>query len=103
MRPAEAVALLLARLLALTVSANKYDFSVAARGCDHGISLAGGGGVERKGGGFGGYCITQPPSTLSVWPVTKPLPSAAKNSIAFAMSSGAPRRLTDWCSSTKRS
>ena len=37
----------------------------------------------------------QPPSTSSVWPVTKPLSSPAKNAIARATSSTSPRRLID--------
>ena len=37
----------------------------------------------------------QPPSTSSVWPVTKRLSSPAKNAIARATSSTSPRRLID--------
>jgi uncharacterized protein YbjT (DUF2867 family) len=37
----------------------------------------------------------QPPSTSSVWPVTKPLSSPAKNATARATSSTSPRRLID--------
>jgi Amidohydrolase len=42
----------------------------------------------------------QPPSTSSVWPLTKPLSSPAKNAIARATSSTSPRRLIDCASST---
>ena len=44
----------------------------------------------------------QPPSTSSVWPVTKRLSSPAKNAIARATSSTSPRRLIDWAASTSR-
>ena len=43
-----------------------------------------------------------PPSTSSVWPVTKPASSPAKNAIARATSSTSPRRLSDCASSTPR-
>src|SRR5690606_4718959 len=39
-------------------------------------------------------CMTQPPSTLMVWPVMKPDSSEARNISALAMSRAWPRRLT---------
>ena len=44
----------------------------------------------------------QPPSTSSVWPLTKLAVGAAKNAIASATSSTSPLRLIDWASSTSR-
>ena len=48
-------------------------------------------------------CMTQPPSTSSVWPEMKPDSGDARNSTACAMSSALPRRLTLWLSRMRRS
>ena len=58
--------------------------------------VVGGGGRRRR------QPRIQPPSTSSVWPVTKPLSSPAKNAIARATSSTSPRRLIDCAASTPR-
>jgi hypothetical protein len=62
------------------------DFPGRALGAGHGAHLQRAAGAQFR---------AQPPSTSSVWPVTKPLSSPAKKAIARATSSTSPRRLMD--------
>jgi len=72
--------------------------SIACRTEDSSVVMAGvrppvpkrfpsGNGVDR-------YVQEKPPSTTSAWPVIQSASSLAKNNIAFAISSGSPRRFS---------